>query len=325
MGPEGLSRALRRAAMGVLCCALIGLVACGGDSGAARPKPQVSHADSPFQIVTTSPVFADLARSIGGENVNVVSLVPPGANPHTYQPTPDQADVVGKADIILVNGGGLENANLIGFLQDHRRESNPALFVTFANNVPSPSKTQPPGKPIFAAEAGDNPHLWLDPMLARVYPETIADSLTIIDGVNKAFYQTNFETYRQGLQDLDKEISGKLNGIAADRRKIVTYHDSFVHFARRYGLQIIGVATQDPATPPDQSATSALAEKIRENGVPAAFAEVGFDASGIREAAAQSSVKACTLYTDTLDDHVTSYMDMMRSDEAEVARCLGSQ
>ncbi|MEE8369953.1 MAG: metal ABC transporter substrate-binding protein, partial [Dehalococcoidia bacterium] len=248
--PDRLSEASRRLRpLWPLLLFVIAVAACGGDSDAPTPTAIVSRSTDPIKVVVTLPVFADFVREIGGENVEVASLIPEGVDPHTYEPRLEDANLVVDADIILVNGLGLEGPAL-DFITEHRA-SGLTNLVTIAANVPSPTAEQPVDKPIFATEAGDDPHLWLDPKLARIYPETVADSLKIADGKNEDYYEATFRAYLERLQELDREIAQTIEAIPLEGRKLVTYHSSLVHFARRYGLDVVGVVTEDTArTPP---------------------------------------------------------------------------
>lgn len=294
--------------------------ACGGSQSSAGPTPIVSRSADPIQVVVTLPVFADFVHEIGGENVQVSSLIPEGADPHTYEPKPDDAGLIAEADIILVNGLGLEEPSL-EFISEHRA-SGLTLLVTIAANVPSPTAEQPLDRPVFATEAGDDPHLWLDPKLARTYPETVADSLKIVDGENDPFYEATFRAYLDRLQELDREMAATLESIPPERRKLVTYHNSLFHFARRYGLEVVGVATEDPARAPGPDETAELARTAQQEGVRAFFGEIGFDNGPLEEAAAAADLMVCTLYTDSVDEGATTYLDMMRANAQELDRCL---
>jgi zinc/manganese transport system substrate-binding protein len=313
---------------------LLAAAACGG-SGKPSPSPSsspvaspsagdgnhVSISDLPIKIVVSLPLFADFARQMGGENVEVKSIVPDEVDPHTFVPGDDAREMVQEADLVFLNGLGLESRELLDFVEANRKEL--ALVVQFANNVPSPSVDQSGReRPVYASEQGDNPHLWLDPSLAKVYPETIADSLIIVDGVHTDFYNENYYTYRDGLLALDEEIRTALGAIANGQRNLATYHDSFIHFAARYQMDVVGFATADPALAPDAGTIEVLRKAAASAGVKAVFSEVGFDEEPMTTVAEELDVPVCRLYSDVLDSDVTSYVKMMRSDVAELERCL---
>ncbi len=323
--PDRLSEASRRLRpVWPLLLLVIAVAACrgAGDSDAPTPTAIVSRSADPIKVVVTLPVFADFVREIGGQNVEVASLIPEGVDPHTYEPRPEDANLVADADIILVNGLGLEEPAL-EFIAEHRA-SGLTNLVTIAANVPSPTAEQPVDKPVFATEAGDDPHLWLDPKLARIYPETVADSLNIVDGKNGDYYEATFRAYLEQLQELDREIAQTIEAIPPEGRKLVTYHSSLVHFARRYGLDVVGVVNEDTTrnTPPGK--VKQVTRLAQQEGVRAFFSEVGFDSLAIEEAAAEAGLSVCTLYTDSLDEEAATYLEMMRANTRELGRCLGN-
>ncbi len=279
-----------------------------------------TQADLPVTVAVTLPLFADFVREVGGENVEVFSLLPPGADPHTYRLTPAELKRIAEADFFFVNGLGLDTA-LRELIEENRKED--AKVIPFAPNVRSPRGGELGDRSITAEEAGDNPHLWLDPMLARVYAEIIADTFIIYDSINEELYSGNFSAYADDIRQLNEEIAGQMRSIPEGNRKLITFHDSFTHFARRYGLTMEGFAVLDPGQDPSSDDISNLIQSVRDGGVPAVFAEHGFDASVLEEVAGAAGVQVCTLYSDILNAAVQTYLDLVRSNAEELFRCLG--
>jgi zinc/manganese transport system substrate-binding protein/manganese/iron transport system substrate-binding protein len=311
--------------------AALALAACGGGqdsapSPAASPQRtvHVSRATLPIRVGATLPLFADFARELGKENVEVFSILPPGADPHTYEPTPSDIRRIAEADIIFVNDRepGVEGA-VLDLIQDNKREDT--KFIAFMPNIRSPSGERADDPYFTAAKAGDNPHLWLDPFLARSYVDLIADTFIIEDGINADFYNDNRKAYRQRLTQLDNDIAALVDQIPTENRTLVTSHDAFVHFAERFGLELVGFVVPGPGQDPSPSDIADLSQAIRDQGVPAVFVEpqVGTESRLLRQIAADVSVEVCTLYSDSLDDDVPTYIDLMRFNADEHARCLG--
>jgi len=277
------------------------------------PPVAVDHSADPFRIVVSLPIFADMARQIAGDQARVTALIPPGADPHTYIPTDDQAQTVAEAQFIFYNGNGLETPTQ-QFIEAHKQQ--PMLLVNFTHNVPSPSTQQPLDKPIYAEQVGDEPHLFLDPGLAGVYPATIADSLVIKDGQNEVYYNARFDDYRQKILGLQDNMRNTMSVIPPQNKGLlVLYHNSLVHFANRFGLTIAGTLVDDGV----DGITRLLAEKHP----PAVFTETGYDNSALEQAAQTAGIQVCHLETDSIADEATSYIQMMERDAAELARCLG--
>jgi ABC-type Zn uptake system ZnuABC Zn-binding protein ZnuA len=279
-----------------------------------QPNVVVDHSQNPFKIVVSLPIFADMAREITGGQAQVTALIPAGVDPQTYQPTPDQAQVVSEAQMIFYNGLGMETPTE-EFINAHL--TLPALVIAFAGNVPSPSTTQPHDYKIYASERGDDPRLFLDPQLARVYPETIADSMVIKDGANAAYYNARYADYRHRLDEMDLYVSRRINLIpGVNRGLLVTHHNSLVHFARRYGMGVIGTVVE--------MGQGQLAQVIEEEHPPAVFAETGYDDTALRQIAEAAGIQVCQIDTDAVSDAAISYIKMMENNADEIASCLGA-
>lgn len=300
----------------LLACALTGLllVSCGGASNDGRPSPGVDRSEDPWKIVVTLPLFAEMAREMGGDQVSVTTLIPPGEDPHTYVPDESHAAAIEEADIVFVNGLGLDQP-AIDFIEAHRPPRR-FFLVDIVRNVPSPSTEQPlGGRPIYAREVGDEPHLWMDPVLARVYVETIEHSLVIIDGLNESFYDARFAAYKARLQELDATMAAEMEKVPPlNRSLIVSYHGSLTHFANRYGLGIAGTLEEE-----GEEGLRAIIESERP---PAIFVEFGFDDSALRVLADEAEIEVCELYTDSVGDGV-SYFEMMGRNAEQLVTCLG--
>jgi ABC-type Zn uptake system ZnuABC Zn-binding protein ZnuA len=309
---------------------LIALVAgCGGSGESARdddgkasspvasqqlevPEPAYDRSDDPWSIVVSLPIFADFAREMGGDQVSVTVLIPPGSDPHTYVPPPEAADAIKSADMVFVNGLGLDDPT-IDFIQANRPDGR-LFMVDFVRNIPSPSTQQPiGGMPIFAKEVGDNPHLYLDPVLVPIYAETISHSLVIVDELNEPYYDALFANYKSRLEALQEEIAAEMAALPAESRSIVTEHDSMIHWANRYGLQVAATLERDG---------EAAVRAAVGGGSPAILPEVGFGDGTLQDIADASQSQACEISTDTIADEDTSYIEMMRANASAITRCL---
>ncbi len=261
------------------------------------------------------PIFANLAREMGGDQVTVQTLIPPGADPRTYAPSEDQAPMVEEADLVFVNGLGLDQPS-IDFIEAHHPD-RPFFVVDFVRNIPSPSREQPlGGRPIFAKEVGDEPHLFLDPVLVPIYAETISHSLVIIDGLNEAYYDAVFAAYKQRLVSLNQKIAKDVTRIPEQNRQLIVVKDnSLIHFANRYGLAIAGTLAKD--------GEEGLRRVIEERAPPAVFAEAGIDPGALKTLADEAGVKVCPVSADTVADPSVTYIGMMESNAEQIISCLG--
>ncbi len=302
------------------------LAACGSDGQAGTPPPRSSLASPglPMRVGATLPLFADFVREVGGDNVDAFSILPSGADPHTYEPTPSDIRRIAEADIIFVNDlqPGVEGS-ILDVIDSNKGQDT--TVIPFMASVTSPRAQELDDPEIAAAEAGDNPHLWLDPLLARAYADVIAETLAGEDAGNAALYSDNLTRYDQRLAQLDDEIAAAVQQIPSENRKLVTPHDAFPHLARRYDLHIVGFVVPGPGQDPSPRDIADLTNAISDQSVPAVFTEpqIGADSRLLEQIAADAGVQVCILYSDTLTDDVPTYIDMMRFNVDELLRCLG--
>lgn len=309
----------------VLAFLLLEIAACGGSDVAAPsgvntgaptaglPGPAVDRSDRPLKIVVSLPIFADMALIVGGNQVQITTLIPPGVDPHTYVPGDDKAEAVAAADIIFYNGLNFEGPTQ-RFIEQHLAP-RPPLIVDVVRNVPSPSTQQPVDRPIYAKDVGDDPHLFLDLALAHVYAETISHSMIIEDGANTSYYDSRFQAYKRQISALHDQIGQKIAGIPdANKSLLVTQHNSLIWFAQRYGLTVAGTLQDD--------GEAGLREKLASLRPPAVFTETGFDSGVLTELANEAGVQVCNIDTDTPAGPDTGFLAMMEKTADEIARCL---
>lgn len=290
--------------------ALLILAACGGGgspaAGPAEGGPPQTRA------VATLPLIADFVRQVGGERVEVLALLPAGADPHTFEPTPRQIQRVAEADIAFINGLGLE----------------PALRRVMEANLPAGVPLIPIAERIQPPDQGPaDPHLWLDIDNARQYARIVRDGLAHIDPAGASTYDENLRRYLALLDETDDYVRQEVAAVPPERRKLVTAHSAFGHLARYLGFQLAAYAAASPEQEPSPRDLERLISAIRSLGVPAVFQEpqLGPTSQLLRQAAAEAGARVCTLYSDALDDRVTSYVELMRFNADELARCLGGE
>ncbi len=275
------------------------LIACQEEEGAEEEEtPRVN-------VVVSLAIFADFARQVGGDRVDVSTLVPAGADPHTYEPGPSRVAKLTKADLVIVNGLGLEAA-----LEDVVEEntSSSAILVELAEGLPVIDK---------------NPHLWLDVLNAIAYVEHIRDALAEIDLAGADTYRANADGYLAELRTLDEGVAAAIDSIPPERRKLVTFHDAFPYLAQRYGLEVVGVVVASPGKEPSAKDVANLVDAIAAEDVPAVFKEPQLNARILELAADDAGVEVCILRSAALDKRVDTYVKLMRSNAKELVRCLG--
>jgi len=246
-----------------------------------------------------------MARNVGGDRVEVEALLPSGADPHTYELTPDRIAAITRADVVFANGLGLEG-NLLDVVAQNASDT----VVELSEGLDT---------------LAGNPHLWLDPRLGAVYVERIRDALIDADPAGAAEYETNATAYLEQLGDLDRELDAAVASIPAERRKLVTFHDAYPYLAARYGLEVVAVVAPSPGQEPSARDVAELVSAIRDENVPAVFKEPQFNAEVLELAAGDAGVRVLDLLSDAYANGVASYLDLMRFNLRQLQEGLGDE
>lgn len=287
------------------------VAACAGAPGSARPS---GGGQGRIQVVTTSSVFADLARNVGGDRVTVTSLVPKGLDIHTYQVTPADLRAVVSADLFVMNGLGLDD----WLEKTIRSAGNGAPILKLAVDLP--------GVILLPGDTPEtqNPHLWMDVSNGIAYANRIAEALKIADSAHAPDIDASATAYAAKLADLDAWVRDQISTIPAPDRRFVLFHDALPYFARAYGLTIVGVAVEAPGQDPSAGEIAALIDRIKATGVKAIFSEAQFPTALVDQIARETGARVvANLYDDTLgDEPVTSYEALIRWDVEQLVAAL---
>lgn len=281
----------------------------------AACQPATDRSPHLVRVVTTTTVFADLVASVGGDLVEVSSLVPKNGDVHTFEPKPADIRAVAQADLLVMNGLGLDDW-LEKTIANASRQGTPLLKL----GVDLPAVRLLPGE-----EPGtQNPHLWLDVKYAQAYVDRIVRALQAADRTHADRYQRQGAAYRQRLDELDGWVRDQIATIPEPNRKIVTFHDAFPYYAREYGITSVGVAVQAPGQDPSAGDTAALVEAIRAAGVKAIFSEAQFPAKLVQQLADETGAKVVAdLYDDSIGDPpVATYEGVVRWDTQQLVEAL---
>ncbi|APD08262.1 MULTISPECIES: metal ABC transporter substrate-binding protein [Thermus] len=262
----------------------------------------VAPALAQVQVAATTPILQDLARQVGSGRAKVVAVVPPGADPHTFEPTPSVAKALSQSRILFANGLGLE-----------------PFLPKLQNLLPRGARVVllGEGQPGLLCEGGSpqedhdhgpcDPHLWLDPTYALRYAERIAKELSRLDPGGKATYEANLRRFQKEVERRDQAFKAcGLKGV-----KVVAQHDAFRYFARRYGLIVVGTLSDSGAQEVGSRSFLALLEKAKREGVKLLLAEPQFRGTGLKALAEALGARIALLYTDTLDAKVPTYLALL--------------
>jgi ABC-type Zn uptake system ZnuABC Zn-binding protein ZnuA len=282
---------------------------------ACVPAGSASPGAGKVAVVTSSTVFGDLIANVGGDRVAVTSLVPRGADVHTFEPRPADLRAVSSARLIVMNGLGLDD-----WLRETVQNAAPAgtPVVELARDVPGVELL--PGEEPGAR----NPHLWMSVPNAIEYVARIGAALASLDPASAAAYSAGADAYEARLRALDESVRERIDAIPAEDRRLVTFHDAFPYFAREYGLEVVGVAVKAPGQEPSAAEVAALVEAIRASGVKAIFSEDQFPTDLVDRIAAETGATVvAALYDDSLGDPpITSYEAIIEWDVERVVEAL---
>jgi zinc/manganese transport system substrate-binding protein len=297
---------------------LVGLTGCSTNresSGARSGKPKV---------VATFSVLGDLVRNVAGDQVEVTTLVGPDGDTHTFEPTPQDGVSLAKADLLFENGAGLEPW-LDGLYKSSQSKARRVVVSKGLKLIEADEEEHKHEPKAVKKDAGGHkhedvdPHVWHDVRNAMHIVEVVRDQLAELDPANAEKYKANTAAYIQQLKDLDAWVVQTVATLPESERKLVTSHDTFGYFARRYGFIILGSGLESVSTEasdPSAADFAKLCDAIKAAKVPAIFAENVQNPKLMQRLAKETSVRvAPPLFTDALGKEGSdgdTYLKMMR-------------
>jgi ABC-type Zn uptake system ZnuABC Zn-binding protein ZnuA len=289
---------IRTPLLSALAVGSIALVACGSDDGdAGGPR-----------VVATTGIVADLLSNVAGPGVDIEQVIPDGTSPHDFQLSAQDRQLLAEANLVAANGANLEP----GIPLD---ETEAPIWELTANS----------GELLPFAEGGSDPHVWMDPSRVAEALPSLAAALGEVDPGNANAYRKRADDYAGELLSLDRSLQRTLDRVPADRRELVTSHDSLHYFADHYGFDVI--ATAFPATgaegEPSAGSLGDVADAIASSGVPAVFAGEEDDPEVLGQIADEAGVE---VVDDLLIESTGSgtYEAMLERDAERIATALGS-
>jgi zinc/manganese transport system substrate-binding protein/manganese/iron transport system substrate-binding protein len=270
-----------------------------------------------LQVVATNSIIGDVVAQVGGDATALTTLMGPGQDPHSYQPSTGDLTRVARADVIFVNGYRLEE----GLLDDLANVAPDVPLVPVSAAI----EPLPFGGHEGDEDEGDravDPHTWLDPRLVEQWVHNIERALQDLDPARGEIYQANARAYLAQLAELIAYADEQMARLPEDRRKLVTNHDALTYFARRYDLEIIGSVIPSASTLSEPSARhlAQLVQKMEEEGVCTIFTETTVSSQLATAATAEldkcDEVRVLPLYSGALGpagSEADSYIGMMRT------------
>jgi len=268
--------------------------------------------DHRLTVVASIYPLADWAKQIGGERIRVHTLLPPSASPHVFEPSPKEIKLIQQAALFIKVGLGFET--WAEKLVRAGRSAGLRELVISQGIELIPLEEE--------RESAANPHIWLDPLVAQAAVKRIARALEELDPEGRAYYRARERAYQQQLAELHQEVAAKLATVSHPR--FIAFHPAWSYFARRYGLEEVGVIAKSPERQPSAKELAAILALIRQKRIPCIFAEEQANPQLPRMLAQEAGIKLCLV--DPLGGpglpQRSTYLELIRYCADRFAACL---
>lgn len=295
-----------------------------GTLALAMPLSVRAQTPEKLKVVATFSILGDMVRNVGGDRVEVATLVGPNGDAHVYSPTPADGRRLTEAKVVFANGLKFE-----GWIDRLVKSSGTkALKVEAAKGVKALKSEEDGHGHGHDHHGGFDPHAWQSIANAKIYVANIRDALIAADAEGKAAYEANAAEYLKKLDVLEAEVKSLVAAIPADRRRIITSHDAFRYFEDAYGIEFIspqGVSTDAEASAKD---VAKIIQQIKREKIKAVFVENVSDTRLMERIAKETGAKiGSQLYSDALSEPngpAGTYIDMMRHNIKAFSTALSS-
>lgn len=267
-----------------------------------------------YKVLATTSIFSDMAKNIASDRVEVQSIVPIGSDPHLYEPTPNDVQAVRAADLILMNGLGFEG--WLKKLIDNSGTS--AKIVIITTGIEAIQN--------LSYKNTADPHAWMNVQNGLIYIENIKNALVELDPIGKLEYEFNYGVYKEQLEALDNYVIKRISEIPENQRFLITSHDAFQYYGRRYGLTlepVLGVSTEAEVQTAD---IRRIISVIRKNKIPTVFIETTVNPKLLQQVATDIDVSiGGSLFSDSIGDSTSpapSYYDMIKYNTDTIVEAL---
>ncbi len=283
-----------------------------------------AQAQDKIKVLASFSILGDLVREVGGERVEVSTLVGANTDLHNFQPTPAHAKAVAGAQLVVINGLGLE-----GWADRLVKSANykGARLVATKGVKALTAETDGHGHNHKHKHSDRyDPHAWQEVANVKIYVANIRDALIAVDAAGKETYTKNAGAYLQKLEALEAEIKQLFAGLSEKQRRVITSHDAFHYFGDAYGIEFLAAQAAGGDTQPSARDVARLIQQIRKEGVKAIFVENISNPRIIEQIAKETDAKiGGTLYSDALSDAkgpAATYIDMIRHNAKAIAAAL---
>jgi ABC-type Zn uptake system ZnuABC Zn-binding protein ZnuA len=278
-----------------------------------------SKKDGALNVLASTTFLADMAQNVAGDRAKVESLLPVGADPHSYQAAPSDVAKIADSKVLILNGLEYEH-----FIEPLLANAGGERLVITATDGLKPNQME--DEENLGAMVGD-PHMWLDPSLVIKYIENIRDGLIKADPQGTETYKANADAYIAKLKDLDAKITEQVNTVPAERRLLVTNHEAMGYFAQHYGFEVAGsvIPSLSSSAAPSAKDMAGLIDKIKQFHVPAVFLDTADNSTLAKQIADETGVKVVDdLHLESLTEGApaATYIDMMKYNVSRIVETL---
>lgn len=314
---------IRRPLIFILALLLTG---CGGDTPSESAPDRNGSSTAAITIVTTTGMVRDVVAHVAGDHAGVVSLMSSGIDPHLYKPTRSDVKRIIDSDLVFYSGLLLEGKMTETF---DRAESSGKPVHALTERLEPSSLLDPEG---FAGH--HDPHVWMDPSMWAQAVDVARDVLAEHDPAHADVYAENAESYKQALLELDAYCERILTSVPEHQRVLVTAHDAFGYFGRRFGFQVVGIQGISTESEAGVRDIERLVDLIVEREISAVFVESTVSERNINALIAGAQARGHTvtiggeLFSDAMGDEGTyegTYIGMIDHNATTIARSLGGQ
>lgn len=265
-----------------------------------------------LKLAASTPIFADIIARVGGDRVTVWSVIPVGADPHTWEASAQDMARVGEMDAFVSMGANLEPFIEAGAWRRAVQEAGVTeLVLADQLELIAVDRVIDHGDHTHDLRGGD-PHVWLDPLQGIAITEVVAAFLAELDPDGAGTYGTNAARLAAELTEIDAAYQALAEQIPAERRKLVVFHDAYTYLSARYGYEVIGVVLPNPQGETSAQRAADLVDTIRAEEIDIIFAEPQFSSDVLEAIADEAGVQVGLLMTDTFTEEVQTYPDLLR-------------
>ncbi|MFZ3064939.1 MAG: metal ABC transporter substrate-binding protein [Nitrospirota bacterium] len=289
-------------------------------------RNQTVFAEKKLKVVSTVAPITNIVYNIGGKKIDLHGIIPEGMDSHTFEPAPSDVKYIAEADLIILNGLNLETPT--EKLAKSRTKKGAQVLKLGDNTI---TKKEWVYDFSFPEDKGDpNPHLWMNVAYAMKYSELIKDKLIEMNPENREYYKKNSDRFLKRLEQLDKAIFTAVKTVPEKNRKLLTYHDSWAYFAKRYGMTVIGAIQPSDFAEPLPREIAGIIDQLKKENVPAIFGSEVYPSKVEEQIAREAKIKhVTTLRDDDLPGKTGSkehtYIGMMLENMREMITALGGK